>query len=209
MRAILQRQFFIIGFTFLFSLLALVPNLSAQAIEDNMRRYEAGFQFEKGIYLSFEAFVKNDPELKVPFERSGSAIKIYNDSAEKMMYVNPDLVWGYSDGKHIYIAQDGAFWKIINLGKLSHFTAIVISRFPTVDAFGFPVDRYSKSLNHLFFDFADGKIKFLNRENLMPYLENEAIDSKKLKRNLKKEEGLILALKAINKVQPIYFPIDE
>ena len=126
-----------------------------------------------------------------------------------MLFVNPDLVWGYSDGKNIYISQEGAFWKLINIGKLSHFTAIVISRFPTVDAFGFPVDRYSKTLNQLFFDFSDGLVKILNKENLMPYLENEAIDAKRLKRKLNRDEGLILALKSINQVQPIYFPVDE
>lgn len=179
----------------------------SQAIEEDQILYRYNFAFEKGIYLKYSEFQQNKPLFIKPFERSGTTIKTFNDSANKLLPVNPNRVWGYTDGQQVYVAYEDAFWKILNIGKLNHFTAIIVTEYTTVDAFGFPVQRYTKTLNHLFFDFDTGIVQVLNKKNIKPYLENGVVKFKNMK--LKNTEDLILALQSINRVNPIYFPKHE
>ena len=194
---------------FIFCAFLIVIALKAQANEQDMKEYYPGFSFVKGIYMSFDEFKNNNPTYKIEFQKRGENIYIYDDSLKKDVAVNPNKVWGYSDGSNIYISQEEAFWKLITIGKLNQFTAIVITRFSTVDAFGFPIDRYSKMLSQLFFDFQDGEVKRLEKSNLKPYLEAEPLLYNKIKKKLKNDAGLVLAIKSINQLYPIYFPTHE
>lgn len=175
-------------------------------MEEDYTIYSNNFDFKQGIYLSFNEFKSNSPGLIEEFERRGNNILVFNDSAKKFLAVNPNSVWGYCYDNNVYISAEGGFWKIVNVGQLSQFTAIVITKFQTVDTFGFPIERYSKVLSQLFLDFNTGEVKRLKKENLLPYLEETNILSKKAEKKLKSEEGLIMALKEYNKLNPIYFP---
>lgn len=175
-------------------------------MEEDYTIYSNNFDFKQGIYLSFNEFKSNSPGLIEEFERRGNNILVFNDSAKKFLAVNPNSVWGYCYDNNVYISAEGGFWKIVNVGQLSQFTAIVITKFQTVDTFGFPIERYSKVLSQLFLDFNTGEVKRLKKENLLPYLEETNILSKKVEKKLKSEEGLIMALKEYNKLNPIYFP---
>lgn len=186
--------------------LSLLSSVLGQAMDGGMIQYSDNFAFSEGIYLSFNEFKMNSPSIREGFERVGSSIYIYSDSAKESLEINPDSVWGYSIENNIYISAEGSFWKVINIGQLSQFTAIVITRFQTVDTFGFPIDRYSKTLSQLFVDFNTGEVKRLNNENLSEYLSQNSVLSTKMKKRLKNEAGLILALKAYNELNPIYFP---
>ncbi len=190
--------------TLLFYFISLVS--LGQAMEEDYAIYSNNFDFKQGIYLSFNEFKSNSPGLIEEFERRGNNILVFNDSAKKFLAVNPNSVWGYCYDNNVYISAEGGFWKIVNVGQLSQFTAIVITKFQTVDTFGFPIERYSKVLSQLFLDFNTGEVKRLKKENLLPYLEETNILSKKVEKKLKSEEGLIMALKEYNKLNPIYFP---
>ena len=190
--------------TLLFYFISLVS--LGQAMEEDYTIYSNNFDFKQGIYLSFNEFKSNSPGLIEEFERRGNNILVFNDSAKKFLAVNPNSVWGYCYDNNVYISAEGGFWKIVNVGQLSQFTAIVITKFQTVDTFGFPIERYSKVLSQLFLDFNTGEVKRLKKENLLPYLEETNILSKKVEKKLKSEEGLIMALKEYNKLNPIYFP---
>ena len=190
--------------TLLFYFISLVS--LGQAMEEDYTIYSNNFDFKQGIYLSFNEFKSNSPGLIEEFERRGNNILVFNDSAKKFLAVNPNSVWGYCYDNNVYISTEGGFWKIVNVGQLSQFTAIVITKFQTVDTFGFPIERYSKVLSQLFLDFNTGEVKRLKKENLLPYLEETNILSKKVEKKLKSEEGLIMALKEYNKLNPIYFP---
>lgn len=189
----------------------LFPLLSfAQDGDKDLRQYNQGFSFAEGLYLTMEDFKENKPVFRQDFERSGSQLLLYDDSLKKKIVVEPKKIWGYSQVDNIYIAYEDAYWRLISIGRLSHFSAIFISTFQTVDAYGFPVERNSKSMEHLFLDFKTGKVKRLNYDNLETYFKEEPMQYdafKKLKK--KKQRDLILALRAYNELHPIYFPESE
>ena len=128
------------------------------AQEKQMVTYVTDFPFQEGIYRSFEEFKQNAPSIQAKIERQGSNLFVYDDSLEQMIRVNPDKVWGYSQSGNVYISYDEAYWRFLNIGALTHFSAIVVSTFQTIDAFGFPVEQRSKSMKQLFLDFENGKM---------------------------------------------------
>lgn len=180
------------------------------AQEGQMMTYVTDFPFQEGIYLSYDEFKNNAPAIQSKIERSGSSLYVYDDSLQEMVRVNPNRVWGYSQSGNIYIAFDEAYWRIISIGALSHFSAIVVSTFQTIDAFGFPVEQRSKSMKQLFLDFESGEIYPLEYKALAPYIEQDPILNQrfqKLKR--KRDRELIVVLKAFNELHPIQFPVYE
>ncbi len=194
----------------LFVFLLFPFSLLSQEDSIEMLQYSSGFAFKEGIYANFEDFKKNQPSYTQAIERRGSDLYWYNDSLNKMVKVPPSKIWGYSQAHNVYISYTGAYWRFINMGQLTHFSAIFISRYNTVDAYGFPVERVSKKMEHLFMDFNTGKVELLSYKNLEPYFEKDALlykNFKKLKR--KKQADLILALKTYNELYPIYFPQND
>lgn len=173
-----------------------------------MVTYVTDFPFQEGIYMSFEEFKQNSPSIQAKIERQGSSLFVYDDSLEQMIRVNPDKVWGYSQSGNVYISYDEAYWRFLNIGALTHFSAIVVSTFQTIDAFGFPVEQRSKSMKQLFLDFENGKIYPLEYKTLVPYIENEPILNQRFKKmKRKKDRELIVVLKAYNELYPIQFPV--
>ncbi|MEQ8910052.1 MAG: hypothetical protein RIC95_12715 [Vicingaceae bacterium] len=181
--------------------------MSAQVIEEeSVVQYYRGFPFQEGIYTSFQEFIENKPKIQSNFERRGDQLFVYEDSSERFIRVNPNRVWGYSQAGNVYISQEETYWRLINIGALSHFTAIAITTIQTVDNFGFPMTQQSKSLQQLFLDFETGKVKALKYQYLKPYIERDPLLDKRFHRLKKKDRELILALKAYNELHPIYFP---
>ncbi|MEX2379109.1 MAG: hypothetical protein WD530_00070 [Vicingaceae bacterium] len=175
-----------------------------------MMTYVTDFPFQEGIYLSYEEFKDNAPAIQSNFERSGSSLYVFDDSLQEMVLVNPNRVWGYSQSGNIYISYDEAYWRIINIGALSHFSAIVVSTFQTIDAFGFPVEQRSKRLKQLFLDFESGEIYPLEYKALAPYIEQDPILNQRFKKiKRKRDRELIVVLKAFNELHPIQFPVYE
>lgn len=157
---------------------------------------------KEGIYLDYQDFLYNTP-LEVKLVKKGSDIFLWNDSLKKEEILDPEKVWGYSINNSVYVNYEAAFWKLINKGKLNHFSAIVIRYYQTYDSFGFMVNRASKELAHLFFDIGDGKIKVLNKENFEKYFEEDPKLGKYYKKlNGNRTEKLILVLQAYNERHP-------
>lgn len=153
---------------------------------------------QEGIFPEFEDFLKENP---IPHKLvvRGSEVFFWDETLDREVKVPPDEVWGYSINNNVYISYDGEFWKLINRGKLNHFSAIVVYYYQTYDSFGFMVNRASKTLTHLFFDIKDGVIKNLNKENFEKYFDEDPKLEKyyrKLKGN--RTEKLILVLQAYN-----------
>lgn len=172
--------------------------------------YYPGFNFKEGVYLELNDFRENQPALERRIEKRGSDLWILSDSSEEMIPVDPNKVWGYCLGNSIYLSYDEAYWRLISIGTLCHFSAILVTSFQTVDAFGFPVTQYSKSLQHMFLDTRSGEIYALKTEFLKPFLEEDPILAERFERQRKKKTAdLIMALKAYNQLNPIEFPYHE
>jgi len=195
---------YFLGLTFFLFQLALLGQNDSLEYE----AYYPGFPFQEGIYTSFEELKLNDPAIKTEFEKRGTDLYAYNDSLEEMVLIDPSKVWGFSQVGNIYISSNDSYWRIINIGELSQFSAITISVFRTVDSFGFPMEQQTKSMQQLFLDMESGKSYILSTENLMPYIDEEPLLKERF-RNMKriKDRDLILVLKAYNDLNPIYFPV--
>lgn len=192
----------------LFSFLSILPSFSqAQVLEQELVQHYQGFPFTEGVYTTFEEFVDNSPSITVDFERRGENLYIFEDSSAKYVLVNPARVWGYSQASNVYISQEGTYWRLINIGALSHFSAIAVTTIQTVDNFGFPMTQESRSLQQLFLDFNTGEVKALKYSYLKPYMEQDPLLNKRFHKLKKKERELIIALKAYNELHPIYFPL--
>jgi len=190
--------------------LLFANRVSAQDYFDLKRAYYPGFPFESGVYLSLDDFKNNSPAYQRPLTKRGADLYIESDTSSEMILVDPNKVWGYSQGGNVYLSYEEGFWRLINIGSLCHFTAILVSSFQTIDAFGFPTTQYSKSMQHLFLDTESGKIYALTEKQLTPFLERDPILLKKFKSKKKtKLVDLINALKAYNEFYPLEFPINE
>ena len=115
--------------------------------------FRLDFPFQEGIYLSFQDFKLNQPSIVSTIESRGNELYVYEDSLDKMIPVYADKVWGYSQSGNVYISSENAFWRLINIGSLTQYSAIIVTKFTTTDQFGFPIENYTKSLKPLFLDF--------------------------------------------------------
>jgi hypothetical protein len=185
-------------------------SLMAQEYFELKREYYPGFPFVSGVYMSLDEFLENDPSYQRSLSKRGSELLIRGDSASEMIVVDPSKVWGYSQGGNVYLSFEDAFWRIINIGSLCHFTAVIVTSFQTIDAFGFPTMQYSKSMEHLFLDTDSGEIYALEEKQLKPFLSKDPILLKKFEsKKRKKTVDLINALKAYNEIHTLEFPINE
>ena len=183
---------------FLFALFLVTYSLSGTA----QGYVRAEQRMDEGVFLHYEDYLNKQPE-KIKLIKKGSDIFFWNESLKTEVRLDPRKVWGYSINGNVYISYEDGFWKLINEGRLNHFSAIVIRYYQSYDSFGFMVNRPTQILTHLFFDSSDGKILNLDKENFKGYFEEEPKLEKyyrKLKGN--KTEKLILVLKAYNERHP-------
>lgn len=195
---------------FLLSCFSITQSAKAQDDSTTYEIYQFGFEFNKGIYKSLDEFRNNAPSITSAISVKSSNLSVWEDSSQSMVLVDPDKVWGYAQAGNVYISHEGHFWRIINIGQLCQFTAIIIKNFQTIDSFGFPIMHQTKSIEQVFMDVQNGEILELNAKNLSPYIEAEPQLDKRFK-NLRriKPYDLILALKAYNELNPLYIPIYE
>lgn len=185
-------------------------SLFGQIDDIRYHQYYPGFTFNEGVYKQLNDFQNNKPSYDKKIEKRGESLYIEDDSTFEMILVDPNKIWGFCLGNNIYISYDEAYWRVINVGTLCHFTAILVSTFQTVDAYGFPITQYSKSLQHLFLDSRDGEVYALKEKHLKPFLDEEPILAHKFEsKRRKKLIDLIQALKAYNELTPIEFPVYE
>lgn len=185
-------------------------SLVAQDYFELKREYYPGFPFVSGVYMGLDEFLENAPSYQRSLSKRGSELIMEGDSASEMIVIDPNKVWGYSQGGNIYLSFEEAFWRIINIGRLCHFTAVIVTSFQTIDAFGFPTMQHSKSMEHLFLDTDSGEIYGLNEEQLKPFLKKDPILLRKFEsKRRKKTVDLINALKAYNEIHTLEFPINE
>lgn len=193
---------------FFLAFLAIPFSVFCQAADQAEVTYYLGFDFNEGIYKTIDDFRANKPAYETKMERVGAELYIEDDSSKEMILVDPDRIWGFCLANNIYISYDQAYWRLISIGTLSHFTAIVISTFQTIDAFGFPVTQHSKSLQHLFVDVRSGEIYALTEEQLEPFMHEEPILQHRFERTKRKKmNDLIQGLKDYNEIFPIEFPV--
>jgi hypothetical protein len=175
----------------------------------NEAMYLPSFEFNQGIYLSFDDFKNNQPSITVGLQRKGESILMYNDSLKEYAPINPDRVWGYSTGRGIYISAEGDFNRIISIGAFSHFAAYITTTNFRIDPYGFQVPTESKTLVQFLLNFDNGKVFGFTSKNFEPIIQKDpSLWNEYKKYKGKKEQRLFIFLRKYNERFPIYFPIN-
>lgn len=182
-----------------------VSILKGQALEDNLRYLDNSTLLKNGLYFNENQFKLNEP-VQAEIKQIGEEqflIKLNGDT------LKDTVLWGFSINGKPYIWFEDSFNKIINLGKLCHFTHKELVEFSTVDAFGFPVVRTEVRLVHYYFDFEDTPLnyKVLNSKNIDSFLDKHQMN-KNLKKNYKTNKRLMSTIRLINNTYPIYIPYE-
>jgi hypothetical protein len=77
----------------------------------------------KGIYRHFGEFLNNSPTMPYEYEnRKGDKILVLTDENGVKKYMNhPTDVWGFCDGKQVFVSQQGDFFPIVFEGDKAKF----------------------------------------------------------------------------------------
>lgn len=179
----------------------LIFKTLGQALDENVKQLDNNFLMKDGLYLDENQFKTNKPvdaEIRI-IEKGEFIVEIDGDT------INPLVTWGLAINGKPYVWYEDSYNKLINLGKICHFTHRELVEFNTVDAFGFPVVRTEERLVHYYFDFESVPIKFklLNSSNIDIFLDEHKMN-KNLKKNYKSNKRLMQTLRLINNTFPIY-----
>ncbi len=163
---------------------------------------EPNLKLKEGYYHSYESFLSNDSKPFVGVERRREQVYRLDDS---LGWVDAsDRIWGYSNGSQLYLRYEEKYWKVLNLGTLAHFSAVVLTEYVTMDSFGFPVTRQTREMQQLFMDMSTGIIYPLSKKNLLPFLEKEPMLMERANaRKGKRTHSLISVLQAYNQLNPL------
>ncbi|MBR9832146.1 hypothetical protein GYB57_08375 [bacterium] len=171
--------------------------------------YQPTFEFNQGVYLTFDEFKNNQPSITQGLQRKGESILIYDDSLKEYFPLNPDRVWGYSTGRGIYISAEGDFNRLITIGAFSHFAAYVKTISYRIDPYGFQSPTESQTLVQFLLNFDNGKVFTFSAKNAEPIFQKDpSLWNEYKKYKGKKEERLFIFLRKYNERYPIYFPIN-
>lgn len=235
LRGILSRLFYVALALFL-----LIPQVFlAQADTSSMVRYTPEFQFNEGIFLTFDQVKNNTP---IPKSRLITEVDYYDKDfftevlSAKYIYfydffgnrqqVKSSDIWGFSRNGIIYILMDDEFFRITIIGRICHFVAMVTTYDngyydpyyynPYYYNPYYPYGGHSSSYNtnemrQYLLDFDTGELLDYETNSLEVLLmkDPELHDEYIQLRNKKKKQLRFLYLRKFNERNPLYLPVQS
>lgn len=185
--------------------------------------YTKDIKFKDGLYLNFFDFKTNKPiptskiitnynKNTLDFfkqELTKTEIK-YLDSGNTEQTIKTNKLWGYCSDNNIYINYGKEFSKIMVIGSICHFTAIMEVRLGGTGYYqNAPVNvNSSYQYEQFIIDFKPGKLLAFNVENMEALLKPDDalyVEYMALKKK-KKRDLMFFYLRKFNEKHPIYFP---
>jgi hypothetical protein len=182
--------------------------------------YSKEFEFKEGIYLNFEQFKKNKPiaKEKIKSNYDKSAIDFLNkvvskssftyiDEEGKEQTIKTKNIWGFSKGVTIFINFGYEFNRVVVIGSLCHFSAIMPVMFTAPVPMSNGVNQTNYQINQMVLNLTDGKIipfDVKNMEVLLKPDEQLYAEFMALKKK-KKKQSVFIYLRKYNEKHPIYF----
>jgi hypothetical protein len=198
----------------------LFPVLRLNAQTDSIP-YSKDLNFKEGLYLTYADFRNNDPVPKTRIqtnydknaldffkqEISKSEIK-YVDASGAEQTVRTSKLWGYCSNNGIYINYGRDFSKIMVIGSICHFTAMIETYVGSYDRYnGAPANMRSYQLQQFVIDARTGKVgsfTLVNMEALLKQDEDLYNEFMKLSRR-KRKDMMFVYLRKFNEKHPLYF----
>ena len=210
----MKRLFSLISFICLFQ--GVVWGISDSVM------YTKDLQLKDGLYVSFTDLRSNNPILKSNIitnynktaldffkqELSKTEIK-YLDSSKTERTIKTSKLWGYCSENNIYINYGREFSKVMVVGSICHFTAIMEVRLggtgyyqnaPATINSGYEYEQFV-------FDFNSGQILAFEVANMEALLKPDDVlyNEYMLLKKKKKRELMFFYLRKYNEKHPIYF----
>ena len=217
----------------LFSLITIFVFSSVYCKPDSLQmvKYTPDFEFNDGIFFSFEQVVKNNPipKSRVISQTDFSDANFYNNLLveKKVLYYNnlgqpyeveTKNIWGYAKNGVLYINVNQTGSRITLVGNISHFVANVISYSNNTinpyyggayDPYGFqtPVQATTE-MQQFILDFKTGKIYDYDVKGMEVVLmhDPELYDEYQNLSKKKKKQLKFIYIRKYNERNPLMFP---
>jgi hypothetical protein len=201
-------------------ILIFFPFVFANAQTDTIGkiRYTSDFEFQTGIYMSFEEFKINKPSISdFRLSRKGNFSEgiileaPWDEDENKWCQVTS--CWGYCDKGNIYISQQYAsyFFRLQLIGALIHYVGFEGYNYDYYDG-GYGAYNYymptaaTPKFSEFFIDFKTGKKYIFTYKVFRNYLEvNDYELYEELQNTKRKRKMYTHFLFKYNQKHPIYF----
>lgn len=201
-----------------------------QVDSSNLIAYGPDFKFKEGFYLNFEQVKNNDPLPKSRviatfdysdpnfFERILEKDKIYYyDGIGNKKELKTKNIWGYSRNGFIYIRMEDGFFRITQVGMISHFVAshTVYTTNYNSPYYNYYYDSYRSynrypdtEVRQYLFDFVNGRVLDYTDESLSILLmaDPELHDEYASLSRKKRKQRRFIYIRKFNEKHPLYFP---
>ena len=209
-----------------YSILFICACFSIKAQEALIKTNDLEFKLKEGVYLSFESFLNNSPELNYGMIKNMDSTAIANfdpmnksylfKSIEGLQPLQPSAIFGFSLNGTFYLKinfeKQIYYARSVNPGKLWQFAAIVTTYTTTMSFDPYFPNNYrqipSKDLIQVVLHTEDAKIYNLEYNLMEPFFTEDPTVSKLMdgggKRKRKKR--LFYFLRKYNEANPQSFP---
>ena len=205
--------------TIIFSFISLITFAQSDSIA-----YSRDYEFAEGFYLAVNQFKNNDPVPKssiisgipkdqLDFMKQLMEQKniVFTDSRSVEQNIETLTIWGYCQNRSVYINFNKQFNKLIVIGTLCHFTAMVATsasfRYPMDYNYGF--NNNVDVLRQYVFDTQTNKVFDFNVKTMEMLLKNDAIlyDQFMALKKREKPDVIFVYLRKFNEKYPLYLPV--
>lgn len=210
-----MKIFLTIIYTF-FSLITLAQSDSIA--------YSRDYEFTEGVFLNVNHFKKNHPILKssvisdipknqLDFMKQLVEQKniVFSDSKGIEQNIETLTIWGYCQNRSVYINFNKQFNKLIVIGTLCHFTALVATSVGFRDPMGYGSGLNSTvdELRQYVFDTQTNKVLDFNVKNMEILLKNDTVlyDQFMVLKKREKPDVIFVYLRKFNEKHPLYLPL--
>ena len=190
--------------------------------QGNFVKYTFDFEFEEGLYQTFDEFKNNSPSIKTyaivtindafleQFREKVSVKRIeYIDRNGKQGSLKRKEVWGVcSDGK-IYILINRSFQRIDRIGSMIYFTAQLDPEYNTASPARGSGTVTGVIVVGCLLDFQTGEILSYCYGDFLTILERDTVlynEYISIKRKKKRKYMMFSYMREYNERNPIYFP---
>jgi hypothetical protein len=187
--------------------------------DTGMVRYRGGFDFAEGIYLRFEAFRDNAPDLPLKELTDGQGRpaqdllrgeKLFHpDSTGARVPVDLDAVWGVCNNNVIHLRAGDGLYRIGMMGTLCH--VLYESSYQDWSNAGFmmggPVTRTVQEQRIL--DMETGDYLAINAATMEELLKRDEVlyaQWSEIPVKKRKEEVIFQYMRRYNELHPLHFP---
>jgi len=209
-----MRKFFTILYSFF--------SLSAFAQIDSIA-YSRDYEFNEGVFFTVNQFKKNTP---IPKQVIVSAIPSsqldflkqvmeekyfsYKDSAGIEQKVETKSLWGYCQNRSVYINFNNEFNKLVVIGTLGYFTAMIVTTVGFHDPmnYNYGLNNTADEMHQFVFDSQSNKVLDFNVANMERLLKNDAdlYNQFMAIKKRQKSDAIFVYLRKYNEKHPLYLP---